>query len=356
MSVYKRKDSKFWWMYLELTKTSESTSIPIGETIAQRKDSLAVATEMYQQRMLALAKHVHRLPKALELIRFGPYAEAYAAHTIATRRGARREREMLIPLRRHFDAVLLTAMDVEAVKGYTTARLAAGIGPRTINREVDLLKGMLRDAVPKYLESSPLVGMKRLRVPPVRRRLLTADEERRLLAVCEDAQDRAMIIVTIDTMTRQGNILEIARTDREGPWIYIKDSKNGSAYRTALTPRAQAALDAIDHDRPYYFAKFRRAENSRDWGSSMRQRLEYLCRKAKVPYGQRHGGVTFHWATRRTGATRYLVEQQQPLAVVQKQGNWKHPEILLQVYAEVGQDDQLRMVGALPRLRKKKVS
>lgn len=354
MGVFKRTDSKYWWMWLELTRTRESTGIPLGETISQRKDSLVIAQEIYHQRMLALAKNVFRLPRTLDVIRFGKYADSYATHTIALRRGARRELEMLVPLRMHFNDVLLTAIDVEAVRVYMALRVRNGIGPRTVNREVDLLKGMLRDAVNKYVETSPLVGMKRLRVPPVRRRLLTHEEERRLLEACEDAQDTAMLVIGIDTMTRQGNILDLARTDRDGPWIYIKDSKNGDAYKAALTPRAQTALTAIDHDGRYYFRKFRRAENPRDWGSSMRQRLEYLCTKAGVPYGQKRGGVTFHWATRRTGATRYLIEQQQPLAIVQKQGNWKHPEVLLQVYAEVGHDDQLRMVGALPRLTKRR--
>jgi hypothetical protein len=58
--------------------------------------------------------------------------------------------------------------------------------------------------------------------------------------------------------------------------------------------------------------------------------------------------VTFHWATRRTGATRYLLEKRLPLPVVQRQGNWKTPEVLLAIYADVQKQDVLKAVGQLP--------
>ncbi len=353
MGVFRRPDSKYWWLYLETTKQRERTKVLIGKTTSQKKDNEAQALEVYHQRMREAAAHVHRLPIERRAMRFATYAETYATDVIALRRGGVRELEMLKPLRRFFDRELLTRIDADAARAYMTARTAEGIQPRTVNREVDLLKGMIRDAAPKYIEHSPLVGLKRLRVAPLKRRLLAPIEEQRLLAVCEDAQDKAILILGIDTLTRLGDLLDIERTDRDGKWLYIKDSKNGEAYNCALSPRCQAALDAIDGDSRFYFAKFRRAEDPRDWTGSVRQRLEYLCKKAGLPYGRTKGGITFHWATRRTGATRYLIDQQAPLAIVQKQGNWKHPELLLQIYTEARQDDQLRLVGALPRLRKK---
>ena len=154
-------------------------------------------------------------------------------------------------------------------------------------------------------------------------------------------------------MMRCGDLLDLERIDRDGPWLYVKDPKSGHAYHAALTPRAQAALDAIDSgDSRYYFPKFRRAEKPRDWTGSVRQRLEHLCKKAGLPYGKTKGGLTFHWATRQTGATRYLIDQAKPLPAVQAQGGWKDPEMLLRIYAEARNQDQLRMVGALPRRRK----
>lgn len=347
MSVYKRPDSKFWWLLLEGHGVREATQILVGETTTQRHDNKALATAVYQQRMRELGAGVHRLPTDRVALRFAKYAATYLTDVIALRRGSQREGEIVKVLGRYFDALLLTAIDADQVRKYMAVRTTAGVQPRTVNREVDLLKGMLRDAVPKYLEASPLVGLKRLKPLPLKRRLLAVAEERKLLDVCEDAQDRAILVLGIDTLTRLGDLLDLERTDRDGPWLYVKDPKSGSAYETALSVRAQAALDAIDGEARYYFAKFRRAENPRDWPGSVRKRLRYLCRQAKLPYGKTKGGITFHWATRRTGATRYLIDQHAPISIVQRQGNWKHPELLLQVYAEARQDDQLKMVGAI---------
>lgn len=354
MGLYRRQDSPYWWLYLETIKTRERTTILVGETIAQRQEAKRLAKEAYQRRMLELAEQqVKRLPSGPPMIRFAAYADTYAEHVIALHRGARRELEMLKPLRAAFDPFLLSAIDADRVRAYMAARTSANVGPRTINREVDLLKGMLRDAVGKYLQASPIVGLKRLKAPPIKRRLLQPAEEHQLLAVCEDAQDRAILILGIDTMIRLGDLLDLERSEHDGSWLYVKHAKSGEAYETALSPRARAVLKEIERtDERYYFAKFRRALNPRDWVGSVRQRFEYLCRKAGLRYGRAQGGLTFHWATRRTGATRYLLEKGSPISAVQKQGNWKHPEMLLRIYAEARRDDQLQMVGA-PRPRKR---
>lgn len=351
MGIFKRPDSQYWWLYLETTKQRERTPILLGDTATQRADAKRLAKDAYQRRMLELAEQkVKRLPNGPAMVRFAAYAETYARDVIALRRGAGRELEMLTPLRAFFGHDLVSSIDADRVRSYMAARQ---VQPRTVNREVDLLKGMLRDAVPKYLTVSPIVGLKRLKAPPIKRRLLQPAEERQLLEVCEDAQDRAIIILGIDTMIRLGDLLDLERSEHDGQWLYVKHAKSGEAYETALSPRAMAVLKAIEQtDERYYFAKFRRALNPRDWVGSVRQRFEYLCKQAGLRYGRAHGGLTFHWATRRTGATRYLLEKGAPISAVQKQGNWKHPEMLLRIYAEARRDDQLAMVGA-PRLRKR---
>jgi len=351
MGIFRRSDSQYWWIFLETTKQKERTPILLGETITQRADAKRLAKDAYQRRMLEVAEQtVKRLPNGPAMIRFAAYAETYARDVIALRRGARRELEMLVPLRSFFGHDLLSNLDADRVRTYIATRQ---VQPRTVNREVDLLKGMLRDAVPKYLTVSPIVGLKRLKAPPIKRRLLQPVEEQQLLDACEDDQDRAIIILGIDTMIRLGDLLDLERSEHDGQWLYVKHAKSGDAYETALSARALAVLQAIERtDERYYFAKFRRAQNPRDWVGSVRQRFEYLCTKAGLRYGRTHGGLTFHWATRRTGATRYLLEKGSPISAVQKQGNWKHPEMLLRIYAEARREDQLAMVGA-PRLRKR---
>lgn len=347
MGIYARPDSKHWWLYIPNTRERERTDILVGETTAQRHDSRKLAGDLFHQRMNQIAARLYKLPSAMPASRFRKYAATYETDTIAHHKGERRERELLKPLVAFFGDDLLTAIDVDRVKAYFTFRMPTCKG-RTINREVDLLKAMLRDAVPKYLTASPLVGMKRLSVVRPRRRLMTATEEEKLLKV-GDAQDRALLILAVDGLIRLGDLLDVQRRDRARGWIYVADPKSGEPYEVVLTPRAAKALDAIPNTGPYYFSKFRQAEKPRDWAGSVRQRLELLCRDAGLRYGKKAGGLTFHWATRRTGAYRLVVKKKRSIPAVQRQGNWKKPDVLLEIYAEADRQDQRQAIAPLTR-------
>lgn len=346
MSVYTRPDSPFYWFWLETTGQRERTDILIGTTATQRTDSRRLAQDRYHQRMNELATRLYRLPSAQPAIRFTKYATPYADDVIAHRRGAERERELLRPLVAFFGDDLLAAIDQDRVRQYYTARARDKAGPRTINREVDLLKGMIRDAVPKYLTASPLAGMKRLHVVTPKRRLLAPAEERRLLRAA-DRTERALLLLSLDGLLRQKDALDIQRTDKHGPWLYVRDSKNGEPYEIALTVRAERALEAVPGTHAYYFQRYRGAHTARDRRSRVRRMLKTLCARAKVPYGKSLGGITYHWATRRTGASRLLVQGKVDIPTVQRQGDWKTADVLLAIYAESNRAAQLKAMRPL---------
>lgn len=352
MGVFQRPGTRYWWLYLETGKRREATKIVVGTTVAQRRDSRRIAEDRYHQRMSELAARLYKLPSAQPSIRFRKYADIYE-HVIAQHKGARREREMLAHLVDFFGDDQVDAIDTERVRAYMAHRAASAyrgkkVQPSTFNREIDLLKSMVRDAAPKYLNASPIAGLKRVRGATPKRRLMSDDEETKILAACKTPQDRAIIILGVDTLLRLGDLLALKRTDRDGSWLYVGTTKNDRPVEVALSPRAAAALSGITHDKPYFFEQFRRATNPRDWPGSVRQRLEYLCQKANVPYGKAAGGLTFHWATRRTGATRLLIKKGVSVPVVQRLGNWKAPDVLLAIYAEAQRGDLLSAVGAPP--------
>jgi integrase len=353
MGVYARKDSPFWWYQVEGTKVRTKTEFRVGATSTERRDSKKLAEAVYLRAQTEHATRRHRLPMPLQESLFRAYATVYEP-TLAGHRGADRERELLKPLLAFFGTIPLTAIDRDVVSRYLQHRVKGGAAASTANREVDLLKVMLRDAVPKYLDASPLVGMKRLKHAARRRRTLSHAEETRLLKAATDPQDHAILVLGLDTLVRLGDLLDLQRGDREGLWLDIRQTKNGEALRVPLTARAEAALDAIPEDphSRYYFSKFRRAENPRDWRGSVNQRLQWLCGQCSppVPFGLK-AGVTFHGATRKTGATRLAVEQKQPLSVVQRLGGWKDPTMLISIYNEADEHALLKLVGRAPRRR-----
>lgn len=359
MGVYQRTDSPYWWYHLEGTKIRTRTDFRIGATATTRRDSKALAVAVYLAAHNNVGRRRHRLPMPRQESLFKAYATAYES-TIAGHKGADRERELLVPLRAFFDHKPLTAIDRELVSDYLQHRTTkqpggpAVVSANTANREVDLLKMMLRDAVPKYLDASPLAGMKRLKtVKRPRRRLQPAQLEQLLAAAKPDPQDYALILLGEQLLVRLGDLLDLQRTDREGIWVTFPDPKNGVPLRLPLSVEAAHALQAIPDTGPYYFSKFRRAANPRDWRGSVNQRLEKLCAQCDPPIP--HGlatGVTFHGATRKTGATRMLLHEQKPLSAVQRMGGWKTPRTLLAIYAEVEENDLLALVGRAPHKEK----
>lgn len=349
MGVYRRADSPYWYLWLEKAPKGQQrirTDITIGVTKDERDASREAAQTLYHAKMLHAGKVSHGLIEERPIVTFAEYARTYARDVISHHKGKTREEEILVSLCKGFGAMALHAIDREAVSAWMTVRRRA-VSANTVNREVGLLKSMLRDAAPKYIQASPLAGMKLLTVVANRRRLLQWDEEARLLMACQDTQELALLVLGIDTMIRMGDLLDLRRTDRRGEWVYVRDSKNGEAAEVPLSPRAARCLDAITHSEPYYFEKFRKAKNQRDWRGTVRQRLEKLCKWAGVPFGKAEAGIVFHGATRKTGATRLIVEKKVPPAVVQRIGLWKTPDVLMRIYVEAQRDDLAKAVGQL---------
>lgn len=350
MGLYRRPNSPYWWTWLPTAPKGRQkvrTNVLIGDR-SQEAASRKIAEKVYFARMGQLALETEGLPQPKEGSTLASFAGWYDTHVISTHRGAVREREILKVLVKAFGPRDLAAIDKDAVIEWHAAR-AAERSASTANRELDLLKTILAAAAPKYLKVSPIVGMKRLRGRKPKRRLLSPDEETRLLKAATDPQDHALLVLGIDTLMRLGDLLGLRRVDRKGVWLYVAYPKGGEPYEVPLSPRGAVALDAIKGDKDYFFSKFRQARHPRDWRSAVRQRLEHLCKDADVPFGRKEGGITFHWATRRTGASRLLVDRLQPVTVVQQLGNWKSSDVLLEIYSEAQRTDLLRAVGSLPQ-------
>ncbi len=326
MGLYLRADSKYWWMLLERSgqkPIQESTRVlHDAQSAIVRRDQKQLAQQVYIARMNDLARGLHGLPKTGSTIPFRKYAAWFERHRIATRRGAERDSFALKPLLAFFDQRDLGTIDRAAVHEYITQRLTR-VKAATVNREVDLLKGMFREAVPRYLAASPILGLKKLRATPIRKRVLTLEEETRLLAAFTNPADRAFYLVAVDTLIRLSNVVNLKWADVRGGHLDLDDSKTGP-YRVPLSTRARAALDSLTKSGEYCFPHRRTAEKTRDTRGAIRRLLQRACARCEppIPYGRAIGGITFHTATRATGATRMLRAGVDP-KTVQAVGNWK---------------------------------
>lgn len=67
MGIFSRPDSPYWWLYLETAPKGRQkvrTSVPVGKTVAQRRDSRRLAEDLYYQRMNELAEIATSIARA----------------------------------------------------------------------------------------------------------------------------------------------------------------------------------------------------------------------------------------------------------------------------------------------------
>jgi hypothetical protein len=128
-------------------------------------------------------------------ITFKQFAEIYLRdHADLHKRSATRDREILKTLNRFFGPIILHEITPHRIDQFKRDRLngtwrafkqkrsAKPVKPGTVNRELDTLKSILSKAVEwKYLVDSPARGVKRFRLENRRTRILSPDEQRRLL-------------------------------------------------------------------------------------------------------------------------------------------------------------------------------
>ena len=316
VGVFTRQGSPFYQLWLE-GHGRETTRIRIdAATSAQKRENRLLAEQQYHRRMTALARAAAEpSAPARPAIRFEDYATWYERHVSAHKRGRVRESEIIAHLCSVFGPAWLTDVTVERALEWKTARLK-DVAASTWNRELDVLKHMLAQAVPKYLERSPLAGMRRQRTAKSSMMILSPDDERKLLAVLAP-DDKAMVLTALDTLMRLSDVLNLRRVDDHGTYLTVLDPKTEDTYKVPVSTRLRAALDALGGEGEYYFIRRRIAVVPRD---TVRQVLERACEAAGIAYG-RGRGITFH-GLRHTGASR-MVEAGIDLRTVQELGGWK---------------------------------
>lgn len=314
MGVYVRPDSTFYWLWLETAPKGQQrkkTKILIGTSPADQKASRALADQLYHLEMAALAKTHHGIgpPPAKPVIAFDDYCAWYETHVSVHKRGRVRESEILDSLAAYFGDLEIRALTKADVQVWITEKRQS-LKASSVNRELDLLKHVLASAVPQYLDASPLVGMRRLRAEPTHTAILSAKDEAKILAELT-GENRAIVLLALDTLMRLSDIERFARADDHGAYLVVGDSKTGR-YEVPVSKRLRQALDSLPKRGTHYFTRQR---------GSIAQMFERACRRAKVKYGRKAGGVTFH-ALRHTGASR-MVERGADLRTVMEIGGWK---------------------------------
>jgi len=328
MGIYKRADSPFFWLALERPGQRpkyEPTRIRHDAPSPHlRRENEKLAEFEYHTRMLQLATEAAGLT-AKPQITFRTYANWYLETIVPMHGSKARERSAIAHLKDAFGNTPLHLIDRAAEIERRADRLKH-VSPSTVDRETDVLKSMLREAVPKYLTSSPLVGLKRHRetVQSKKRRprIFTAEEEARLIEATRDPETRALILVALDTLMRLTDVRTLRRDQVFDGYVHVEVPKV-EPYDAELSARAKRALDALPaNGSPYYFPSRWRGAKPRPLSVNTVWRIfRDACAQAKIPVGRKHRGVTFH-SLRHTGTTRMLATPGVSPIDVMEQGGW----------------------------------
>lgn len=316
MGVY-RRDSPYWWMRLDRLNVRRSTGILVGPPGAARRRSRDEAEAIYRAAMGDVARGTFKLPTAKSARTFRQHATWYDTHVTATHRSQARERSAIRRLIAHFGDTPVTALTTAQIETWKLLR-AKQVKQSTVNRELEVLKPLLRSAVPTYLDVSPAAAVKkfRLRYPPIT--ILSPEAEAALLAVASPAE-RAFVLLGLDALLRLSDVRRLRTEHDRGTYLEIVDPKV-EAYKVPVSSRLRAALDVLKPKDGWYFPR----RYAQKW-AAMNPNTAFLlfralCARAGLLTGRKAGGLTYH-ALRHTGATR--AARAVKLTVVQRLGGWK---------------------------------
>jgi integrase len=243
MKIVKRNGNYYLDFYFRGRRIREKVSSSKGAAVRARS---VREGEILQGRFKIVAK---RGAPTFEIL-----ADKYLSLVSIHKRGHHVERYIIKTLKAHFGKYRVSDLTVEDAEKYKTKR-SRSVRPADINRGPTLAKHMLAKAVEwKMIVDNPFRGVRNLDVPKRDERVLSADEEVKLLAACDQVLSRLLrplVVLALNTGMRRGELLglEWSRVDLDERTIRV------------LNAKSEAGRRVIPHECCGSFVAFRSCEN-----------------------------------------------------------------------------------------------
>lgn len=328
MSIYRRKDSPYWWV--RFTHNGKRVFESTGTD--DRKKA-----QQYHDRLKALLWEKSKLGKKPE--RTWQEAVVRYCREKTAKRDLKRDIAMFKWLDLHLGNMALREITRDKLEDIREAKLAERVrgnkqresrrcSPSTVNRYMALVRTVLNLASKdwEWTDRTPKVPM--YAEPAGRTRFLTEEEEAKLLEELP-AHQREICRFSLSTGLRQRNVirLEWSQVDvaRQHAWILPEQSKNGRAIAVPLNTEAMAVVRRQIGKHPTfvftYAGKPIRSVNTKAW----RQALKRAGISNYRNHDNRHT-----WATRHRKAGTSVPE-------LQALGGWKSSK-MVERYAHFAAD------------------
>lgn len=175
----------------------------------------------------------------------------YKAEVTPTKRGAKREGQSIdFMTRQKFTGHSMATLTSAVVAGYRDERLKT-VSAGTIIRELSILSGAISHARREWgvPTPNPCALVRKPTTPQGRTRLLTAEEESRLLDELRPIKRRSplmipLVVLALETAMRRGELLAMQweNIDLDSQTVILPLTKNGTARIVPLSRKAVATL------------------------------------------------------------------------------------------------------------------
>lgn len=185
---------------------------------------------------------------------FGELIERYIQEVLPLKRGAKEDGIRLKAVLRHSICKhAMAVLDASKIAGYRDARLKQ-VSSGTVIRELAYFSSVINHARREWGINipNPVQLVKKPASPPGRNRILSEDEEVRLLEASipqanRNIYTRPFIIVALETAMRRSEILSLRWQDLDfgKRTAFLRMTKNGESRTVPLSSRAIATLDEL---------------------------------------------------------------------------------------------------------------
>ncbi len=309
MALYKRSNSKIWWLRI----TVRGREVRRSTGTADKKlatEFEAKYTEEQWRRVRLGERPRYRWEQAVERYLLEraelPSLEDYKLH--------------LRTLHKHLYGRFLDEIDRDLLDTVTQARKADGVSNTTVNRALETARAILRCAAREWnwLAAAPAVRM----LPEAQRRIrwLTRDEADRLVSVLPPHLAE-MVRFSLATGLRKGNVTGLQWTQvdltRRVAWFHADQTKNKKTLAVPLNADAVQILRRQEGTHPTRVFTYR--------GKPVQQVNTKGWKAALVRAGITH----FRWHDLRHTWASWHVQGGTPLQVLQELGGWSSYEMVL---------------------------
>lgn len=308
MSLFKRKDSPYWWVKISHKSGCLQQSTGATDKAKAREYHDKLKASLWDQEKLGVK------PSYL-------WNDAVVRWIAETTHKASQadDKSHLRWLDKYLSGVELKDINRDVLDRVMAARLREGLANATVNRMLEVVRAILRKAAYEWDWTDKAPRVRLLREPRRRVRWLSRDEAKRLIGELPEHL-AAMARFSLETGLRQANVsgLQWSQVDlsRRTAWIHPDQAKARKAIGVPLSAAAVIVLREQMEKHPVYVFCYR--------GKPIKQVNTKAWTQALV----RAGITDFRWHDLRHTWASWHVQAGTPLYALQELGGWESVEMV----------------------------